>query len=106
MLLTIAASLLAPETVTKCMVCRKWVSNTLAEDPEYFSRWAASQKPQHLWIGCSDSRVVAEAATGLKVGDVFVHRNVGNVLSHSDNNAMSALEFSVKVCLHSMHAPC
>ena len=67
------------------------------QDPEYFSRWAETQKPKHLWIGCSDSRVVAEAATGLKVGDIFVHRNVGNVLSHADNNGMSALEYSVKV---------
>jgi hypothetical protein len=72
----------------------------LQKDPEFFTRWAIQQKPQYMWLGCSDSRVVAEAATGLDMGEVFVHRNVGNVLSHADNNAMSALEYSVKVCDH------
>ena len=73
------------------------MSSVLERDPEYFSRCAEIQKPSFLWLGCSDSRVVAEAATGLSAGDVFVHRNVGNVLNHSDTNAMSALEYSVKV---------
>lgn len=80
--------------------CRIWVSNVLQKDPEFFTRWADFQKPEYMWLGCSDSRVVAEAATGLGMGEVFVHRNVGNVLAHADNNAMSALEYSVKVCSH------
>ena len=79
--------------------CRRvWAEEATQQDPEFFSRWAETQKPQHLWIGCSDSRVAeASEATGLKVGDIFVHRNVGNVLLHADNNGMSALEYAVKV---------
>ena len=78
--------------------CRRWIQSVLENDPDYFSRYKDVQTPQYFWIGCSDSRVVAEAALGLGVGDLFVHRNVGNCISHYDQNAMSALEYSVKVC--------
>jgi hypothetical protein len=77
--------------------CREWVASVVATDPEYFERCKASQAPKYLWIGCSDSRVVAERALGLGVGELFVHRNVGNCLSQSDQNAMSALEYAVQV---------
>lgn len=81
-------------------ICREWVESVIATDPEYFERVKSSQAPMYLWIGCSDSRVVAERALGLGVGKLFVHRNVGNCLSHADQNAMSALEYSVqaRVC--------
>jgi carbonic anhydrase len=76
---------------------RKWVEAVLEQDPQYFSRWAEVQKPKYLWIGCSDSRVVAEAATGLKVGDLFVHRNIGNQVPRADSNSMSAIEYAIRV---------
>ena len=77
---------------------REWIASVLEADPDYFERVKESQAPKYLWIGCSDSRVVAERALGLGVGQLFVHRNVGNCLSHADQNAMSALEYSVQVC--------
>jgi carbonic anhydrase len=80
------------------LLFRKWVDTVLQQDPQYFSRCAEAQKPEYLWIGCSDSRVVAEAATGLSVGHLFVHRNVGNVVPHADSNAMSAIEYAIRVC--------
>jgi carbonic anhydrase len=76
---------------------RDWVSERLAEDPEFFSRLAHQQSPQFLWIGCSDSRVPANQIIGLDPGEVFVHRNIANVVVHSDLNCLSVLQFAVDV---------
>ena len=76
---------------------RAWADARLAEDPGYFQNLAAIQKPEFLWIGCSDSRVAANQITGLKPGEVFVHRNIGNVLVHSDLNALSVIQYAVDV---------
>jgi carbonic anhydrase len=72
-----------------------WVERMLAEDPEYFSRLAHQQAPEYLWIGCSDSRVPANQIIGLPPGEVFVHRNIANVVVHSDLNALSVIQFAV-----------
>lgn len=72
-----------------------WSKARHAEDPSYFSRLAAQQAPEFFWIGCSDSRVPANVVAGLDPGEVFVHRNVANVVHSSDMNLLSALEFAV-----------
>lgn len=72
-----------------------WVARKLAEDPEYFSRLAHQQAPEYLWIGCSDSRVPANQIIGLPPGEVFVHRNIANVVVHSDLNCLSVIQFAV-----------
>jgi carbonic anhydrase len=72
-----------------------WVKRVLAEDPEYFSRLAHQQAPEYLWIGCSDSRVPANQIIGLPPGEVFVHRNIANVVVHSDLNCLSVIQFAV-----------
>ncbi len=66
------------------------------QDPAYFSRLANQQNPKYLWIGCSDSRVPANQITGLEPGEVFVHRNVANVVVHSDLNSLSTVQFAVE----------
>jgi carbonic anhydrase len=76
---------------------RNWVASRLKEDPEFFSRLAQQQAPEFLWIGCSDSRVPANQITGLDPGEVFVHRNVANVVVHTDLNCLSVLQFAVDV---------
>ena len=76
---------------------RRWASDSVSADPEYFARLEAIQTPQYLWIGCSDSRVPANQITGLKPGEVFVHRNVGNVVVHTDLNCLSVLQYAVDV---------
>ena len=76
---------------------RRWAQAQIASDPEYFSRLAAQQKPQYLWIGCADSRVPANQIIGLPPGEVFVHRNVANLVVHSDLNCLSVLHFAVEV---------
>jgi carbonic anhydrase len=75
---------------------RAWAVRTEQEDPGFFSRLATQQKPKYLWIGCSDSRVPANQITGLMPGEVFVHRNVGNVIMHTDLNCMSVVEFAIR----------
>ena len=75
---------------------RRWASRMVQEDPEFFSRLAAQQKPKFLWIGCSDSRVPANQITGLAPGEVFVHRNVANVVSATDLNCMSVVDFAIR----------
>ncbi|WP_297455534.1 carbonate dehydratase [Ferrovum sp.] len=74
---------------------RLWVDSMLAEDPNFFKALATQQAPEYLWIGCSDSRVPANQITGLAPGEVFVHRNVANVVVHSDLNSLSVLQFAV-----------
>ena len=73
-----------------------WASERLAADPSYFSRLAAQQSPQFLWIGCSDSRVPANVITGLDPGEVFVHRNVSNLIYAADINCMSVVQFALE----------
>ncbi len=66
---------------------RAWVASVNAEDPAFFERLSKLQTPEYLWIGCSDSRVPANQITGLAPGEVFVHRNIANVVVHSDLTA-------------------
>ena len=76
---------------------RQWSARIRAEDPEFFDRLAKLQSPDYLWIGCSDSRVPANQITGLLPGEVFVHRNIANLVVHSDLNCLSVLQFAVDV---------
>lgn len=76
---------------------REWAAQMLHLDPNYFSRLVGQQAPRLLWIGCSDSRVPANVIAGLDPGEVFVHRNIANVVPHTDLNVLSVLEFAVTV---------
>ena len=76
---------------------RKWVQERLAKDPEYFEKLSRGQSPQFLWIGCSDSRVPANEITCTQPGDIFVHRNIANMVVHSDMNMLSVLDFAVNI---------
>ena len=76
---------------------RAWANQRVSNDPEFFTRLARGQSPQYLWIGCSDSRVPANQIVGLPPGEVFVHRNVANVVSHTDLNCLSVLQYAVEV---------
>ncbi|MGH8691901.1 MAG: carbonate dehydratase [Burkholderiales bacterium] len=76
---------------------RAWASSVRASDPQYFTRLARQQSPQYLWIGCSDSRVPANQITGLAPGEVFVHRNIANVVVHTDLNCLSVIQFAVDI---------
>jgi len=76
---------------------RAWAAATTAEDPDFFTSLAERQTPEYLWIGCSDSRVPANQIVGLPPGDVFVHRNVANVVVHTDLNCLSVLQYAVDV---------
>jgi carbonic anhydrase len=76
---------------------RQWARAAVAADPEYFSRLAHQQSPQYLWIGCSDSRVPANQIIGLAPGEVFVHRNIANVVVHTDLNCLSVIQFAVDI---------
>ena len=76
---------------------KKWVENQLAQDSEYFQDLAKGQQPPLLWIGCSDSRVPANEIIGAKPGEVFVHRNIANMVIHSDMNMLSVLDYAVNV---------
>lgn len=73
----------------------EWVSEKLQEDPEYFSKLSTDQKPNFLWIGCSDSRVPANVITKSSAGDVFVHRNIANMVVHTDFNLLAVLQYAV-----------
>lgn len=75
---------------------RAWSAAMTAADPAYFRRLSALQSPEFFWIGCSDSRVPANVVAGLDPGEVFVHRNVANVVHSSDMNLLSALEYAVE----------
>lgn len=74
----------------------RWATAKHREDPEYFDRLSSLQRPDYLWIGCSDSRVPANVITGLEPGEVFVHRNVANLVHRADLNLLSVLEFAVE----------
>ena len=76
---------------------RGWVESRRAEDPEFFERLEKGQKPRYMWIGCSDSRVPANEITGTTSGEIFVHRNVANLVVHTDMNMLSVLQYSVEV---------
>src|SRR5260221_13499036 len=75
----------------------EWAAERKRSDPEYFRRLSALQAPEYLWIGCSDSRVPANVITGLQPGEVFVHRNVANLVNPGDLNCLSVLQFAVDV---------
>lgn len=76
---------------------RNWSAGVRAEDPGFFSRLASQQRPKYFWIGCSDSRVPANQITGLAPGEVFVHRNVANVVVETDFNVLAVLQYAVDV---------
>jgi carbonic anhydrase len=74
---------------------KAWASEKISDDPEYFQRLAKLQTPEFLWIGCSDSRVPANEITGTQPGEIFVHRNVANMVIHTDVNLLSVLDYAV-----------
>jgi len=76
---------------------KKWVESKLALDPDFFKKLSETQTPPLLWIGCSDSRVPANEIIGAQPGEVFVHRNIANMVIHSDMNMLSVLDYSVNV---------
>ncbi|MCU1268153.1 MAG: Carbonic anhydrase [Acidobacteria bacterium] len=76
---------------------RVWAAQMVRQDPEFFLRLSAQQTPKYLWIGCSDSRVPANQIVGMLPGEMFVHRNVANVVAHTDLNCLSAIQFAVDV---------
>ena len=76
---------------------KDWVEGIMKEDPEYFQRLAHGQQPPLLWIGCADSRVPANQIIGAQPGEVFVHRNIANMVIHSDMNMLSVLDYAVNV---------
>jgi carbonic anhydrase len=76
---------------------RKWAVGVTERDPEFFAKLARQQNPDFLWIGCSDSRVPANQIIGVAPGEVFVHRNIANIVVHSDFNCLSVIEYAVSV---------
>lgn len=84
------------ESHKKLLLANKaWIKEKLALRPDFFKQLAKEQKPEFLWIGCSDSRVPAEEITGTQPGELFVHRNIANVMVHTDFNLLSVLQFAV-----------
>lgn len=76
---------------------RDWAARTAVADPAFFTRLSGQQSPQYLWIGCADSRVPATEICGLQPGEMFVHRNIANLVVHSDMNMLSVLQYAVEV---------
>jgi len=76
---------------------RAWSAQRKTVDPDFFAKLAAQQTPEYLWIGCSDSRVPANEIVGLQPGEVFVHRNVANIVVHTDLNCLTVLQYAVEV---------
>ena len=76
---------------------KKWAKSVSDADPDFFHRLSTQQSPQYLWIGCADSRVPANQIMSLPPGDVFVHRNIANVIVHTDLNALSVIQYAVEV---------
>ena len=74
---------------------RKWAAQRVKNDPQFFPRLAGQQAPSYLWVGCSDSRVPANEIVGLDPGELFVHRNVANIVVHTDVNCLSVLQYAV-----------
>jgi carbonic anhydrase len=74
---------------------RSWALQKCQHDPDYFEKWVDGQRPHSLWIGCSDSRVPAEVLTGSQPGELFVHRNIANMLDPADDNVMSVLQYAL-----------
>src|SRR5205809_7719882 len=74
---------------------KAWASEKIKDDSEYFNRLAQLQTPEFLWIGCSDSRVPATEITGTEPGEIFVHRNIANMVVHTDVNLLSVLDYAV-----------
>src|SRR5881398_1893242 len=74
---------------------KAWATERVSKDPEYFERLSKLQTPEFLWIGCSDSRVPANEITGTQPGEIFVHRNVANLVIHTDTNLYSVLDYAV-----------
>ena len=74
---------------------KAWASEKIKDDPQYFDRLSHLQKPEFLWIGCSDSRVPANEITGTQPGEIFVHRNIANMVVHTDVNLLSVLDYAV-----------
>ncbi len=75
----------------------RWAAGETASDPHYFQRLSTQQKPNYLWIGCADSRVPANEIIGLDPGEIFVHRNVANVVVHTDMNCLSVVQYAVEI---------
>ena len=76
---------------------RRWANQVSSDDPGFFARLAAQQSPAYLWIGCSDSRVPANQIVGLLPGELFVHRNIANLVVHTDLNCLSVMQFAVDI---------
>ena len=76
---------------------RAWAASMVSGDPDFFTALVDRQTPEYLWIGCSDSRVPANQIVGLEPGDVFVHRNVANIVVHTDLNCLSVLQYAIDV---------
>src|SRR6478672_11031970 len=76
---------------------KAWATEKVSEDPEYFARLSKLQTPEFLWIGCSDSRVPADRITGTQPGEIFVHRNIANLVVNTDINLLSVLQYAVEV---------
>src|SRR5947208_5217588 len=76
---------------------RAWAAEMTRHEPDFFARLSAQQAPKYLWIGCSDSRVPANQIVGLLPGELFVHRNVANLVVHTDLNCLSAMQFAVEI---------
>ena len=75
----------------------RWAAARTAQDPDFFPHLARQQAPEYLWIGCADSRVPANEIIGLEPGEVFVHRNIANVVVHTDMNCLSVVQYAVEV---------
>ena len=86
------------ETLSKLFEYNKaWAARIQQQDPEFFSKLSQQQSPEYLWIGCSDSRVPANQIVGLLPGEIFVHRNVANLVVHTDLNCLSVMQFAVDI---------
>ena len=76
---------------------KRWSDSVKERDPDFFTELAKQQSPEYLWIGCSDSRVAANTIVGLQPGEIFVHRNIANIVTHTDMNCLSVIQFAVEV---------
>jgi carbonic anhydrase len=76
---------------------KRWSDSVKQREPDFFTELAKQQSPEFLWIGCSDSRVAANTIVGLQPGEIFVHRNIANIVTHTDMNCLSVIQFAVEV---------